>query len=105
MSLFGYPADIIHNSAILDNWNRVTGYSSIPKKAKVIEEQKLIKNEKGEDIISIAEIHLEGPQNIKTQDYFLYSNALGKEIRYDIKHIEIKKNLGTDDVRKVIVYG
>ncbi|MCU9614085.1 hypothetical protein OEV98_10990 [Caldibacillus lycopersici] len=105
MSIFGYPADIIHKSAILDEWNRVTDYNSIPKKAKVVEEQKLIKNDKGEDVISIAEIHLEGIQDIKTQDYFLYTNALGKEIRYDIKHIEIKKNIGTDDVKKVIIYG
>ncbi|MGY6765690.1 hypothetical protein ACW73O_11705 [Faecalibacterium prausnitzii] len=105
MSLFGYPADITHFSAILDSWGRVTGYNQIPKKAKVVEEQKLIKNDKGEDVISIAEIHLEGPQEIKTQDYFLYTNALGKEIRYDIKHIEIKKVLGTDEVKKVVVYG
>ncbi|WP_141432418.1 hypothetical protein [Bacillus sp. 03113] len=105
MSLFGYPANITHFSAIIDTWNRVTGYNSISKKAKVVEEQKLVKNDKGEDVVSIGEIHLEGPQVIKTQDYFLYTNALGKEILYDIKHIEIKKNMGTDDVKKVVIYG
>ncbi|KAB2335083.1 hypothetical protein [Bacillus mesophilum] len=105
MSLFGYPADVIHKSAKLDNWNRVIGYESISKKAKVVEEQKLIKNDKGEDVLSISEIHLEGPQDIKFNDYILYTNALGKENRYDIKHIEVKKNIGTDDVKKVIVYG
>ncbi|KYC94368.1 hypothetical protein B4102_3589 [Heyndrickxia sporothermodurans] len=105
MSLFGYPADIIHNVAVIDNWNRVTGYFPLPLKAKVVEEQKLIKNDKGEDVISIGEIHLEGAHEISPQDYFLYTNALGKEIRYNVKHIEIKKNLGTDDVRKVVVYG
>jgi hypothetical protein len=104
MSLFGYPADVVHQVAILDSWNRVTGYNPIPKKAKVVEEQKLIKNDKGEEVISIGEIHLEGAQDIKVQDYFLYTNALGKEIRYDIKHIEIKKLLGTDNVKMVIVY-
>lgn len=105
MSLFGYPADITHSSAVIDTWNRVTGYNSIPKKAKVVEEQKLIKNDKGEEVISIGEIHLEGTQDVKPQDYFLYTNALGKDIRYDIKHIEIKKNMGTDEVKKVIIYG
>ncbi|MFE8697978.1 hypothetical protein ACFYKT_16675 [Cytobacillus sp. FJAT-53684] len=111
MSLFGYPADIVHYSAMLDSWGRVdtqnylTGFKPIPKKVKVIEEQKLIKNDKGEEVHSIAEIHLEGTQELKMQDYFLYTNALGKEVRYDIKHIEIKKNLGTDEVKKVIVYG
>ena len=105
MSLFGYPADIVHYQAILDSWNRVTGYNQLYKKAKVVEEQKLIRNEKGEDIISVGEIHLEGVQDVKPQDYFLYTNALNIEIRYDIKHIEIKKQMGNDDVKKVIVYG
>lgn len=105
MSLFGYPAKIVHQVAIVDTWGRVSDYVPITKNAKVIEEQKLIKNDKGEDVISIAEIHLEGPQEIKTQDYFLYTNALGKEVRYNIKHIEIKKVLGTDEVKKVVVYG
>lgn len=104
MSLFGYPADIIHFQAIIDSWNRVTGYNPVSKKAKVIEEQKLIKNAEGEEVQSIAEIHLEGSHAVKTQDYFKYTNALGVDVRYDVRHIEIKKHLGTDDVKKVIVY-
>lgn len=105
MSLFGYPATIIHQVAVLDSWNRVSSYNSITKKAKVVEEQKLIKNEKGEEITSIAEIHLEGAQDVKPQDFFLYTNAFGKQVRYDIHHIEIKKQMGTDNVKKVIIYG
>lgn len=104
MSLFGYPATIIHQSAILDSWNRVTGYAPIQKKAKVVEEQKEIKNGLGEEVISIAEIHLEGYHNVSSQDYFDYLNPLGATIRYDVRHIEVKKQLGTDEVKKVIVY-
>lgn len=105
MSLFGYPADIIHNVASVDVWNRVTGYTPVSKKAKVVEEQKLIQNAEGEEVHSIAEIHLEGNHNVSTNDYFLYTNGLGQEIKYTIRHIEIKKQLGTDDVKKVIIYG
>jgi hypothetical protein len=105
MSLFGYPATVIHQQAHVDEWNRVNGYTSIPKSAKVVEEQKIVKNAKGEDIQSIAEIHLEGPQIIQDQDYFQYENAFGEVVDYYIKHIEVKKQLGTDDVKKVIVYG
>lgn len=104
MSIFGYPATITHNAAIKDNWNRVSGYSPTQKNAKVIEQQKLIKNEKGEEIQSIAEIHLEGAQSLSHQDYIEYANALGKTVRYNVKHIEIKKQLGTDEVKKVIIY-
>jgi hypothetical protein len=105
MSLFGYPATIKHFSATIDSWGRVSGYTVQSKNAKVVEEQKEIKNGKGEDIQSIAEIHLEGAQLVKGQDYFEYVNALGQTIRYDVRHIEIKKEMGTDDVKKVIVYG
>jgi hypothetical protein len=105
MSLFGYPADINHFQATLDSWNRVTGYNLLAKKAKVVEEQKLIKNDKGEEVQSIAEIHLEGAQQVSAHDYFEYVNALGQTIRYDVRHIEIKKQMGTDDVKKVIIYG
>ncbi len=118
MSLFGYPATVIHQRAIHDNWNRVTGYDPVSRNAKVVEEQKLIKNGTGEEIQSIAEIHLEGPQPVSMDDYFEYQNSLNREvrdnfehlhpleqvIRYDVKHIEIKKEMGTDDVKKVIVY-
>lgn len=105
MSIFGYPATVTHYSAQVDDWGRVTGYTPSTKSAKVVEEQKLIKNSQGEEIQSIAEIHLKGANEVTVHDYFLYTNALGKEVRYDVKHIEIKKNLGTDDVKKVVIYG
>ena len=105
MSLFGYPATVIHQQAQVDEWNRVSGYTPVQKAAKVVEEQKIVKNAKGEDIQSIAEIHLEGPQVIQDQDYFQYENAFGETVDYYIKHIEVKKQLGTDEVKKVIVYG
>jgi hypothetical protein len=105
MSLFGYPAKVKHFHAAVDAWGRPGGYIPADKSAKVIEEQKLIKNERGEDIQSIVEIHLEGPQDIGMQDYFEYINGLGKTVQYTVKHIEIKKYLGTDEVKKVIVYG
>jgi hypothetical protein len=104
MSLFGYPAVVIHYSAEIDMWGRVSSYAPTEKKAKVVEEQKEIKNAKGEEIQSIAEIHLEGPQLVRTHDYFEYTNGLGQLIRYDVRHIEIKKTMGTDEVKKVIVY-
>jgi hypothetical protein len=105
MSLFGYPASVTHYSANLDSWGRVTGYNPQQKNAKVVEEQQEIKNAQGEDIQSIAEIHLEGAQSIKGQDYFEYVNALSQTIRYEVKHIEIKKEMGTDTVKKMIIYG
>jgi hypothetical protein len=105
MSLFGYPATVIHQQAQLDEWSRVSGYTPVSKAAKVVEEQKIVKNARGEDVQSIAEIHLEGPQVIQDQDYFQYENAFGEMVDYYIKHIEVKKLLGTDNVKKVIVYG
>jgi hypothetical protein len=105
MSLFGYPATIIHQVALFDVWNRISGYDSITKNAKVVEEEKQIKNDKGEEILSIAQIHLEGSHNVKTQDYFLYTNESGEVKRYDIRHIKVKKQMGTDEVKKVIIYG
>lgn len=104
MSLFGYPATVTHYKATIDSWGRVSGYTTVAKNAKVVEEQKEIRNAKGEDIQSIAEIHLEGPQLVRTQDYFEYVNAFGQTIRYDVRHIEIKKEMGTDSVKKVIIY-
>jgi hypothetical protein len=105
MSLFGYPATVTHFTANMDSWGRVTSYTPQQKNAKVVEEQKEIKNAQGEDIQSIAEIHLEGAQSIKGQDYFEYVNGLGQNLRYEVRHIEIKKEMGTDDIKKVIVYG
>ncbi|WP_278186179.1 hypothetical protein [Bacillus timonensis] len=40
MSLFGYPAKVIHQVAVLDVWGRVSKYDSITKNAKVVEEAK-----------------------------------------------------------------
>jgi hypothetical protein len=105
MSLFGYPATIIHQKAVRDVWGRISKYDSITKSAKVVEEEKQIKNDKGEEIHSIAQIHLEGPNQVTTEDYFLYTNDLGEEKRYDVQHIKIKKQMGTDEVKKVIIYG
>jgi hypothetical protein len=104
MSLFGYPATVVHYQAQLDAWNRVSGYDPQQKAAKVVEEQKLIKNGKGEEVQSIAEIHLGGYQQLTVQDYFEYVNPIGATVRYNIRHIEVKKELGTDRVKKVIVY-
>ncbi|PKH09859.1 hypothetical protein [Planomicrobium sp. MB-3u-38] len=105
MSLFGYPADIIHKKATVDAWGRVSWFVDESKKAKVIEEQKIIKNAQGEEVQSNIEIHLEGAQKIGAADQFLYKNQMGKEITIRPLHYEIKKVLGTDDVKKVIVYG
>lgn len=105
MSLFGYPAIVKHYKANIDSWGRVNGYQApIEKAAKVIEEQKLIRNAKNEEVQSIAEIHIEGLQNIGTHDKFEYYNGLGVTVEYMVKHIEIKKTMGTDNVKKVIVY-
>lgn len=105
MSLFGYPASVIHYKAVVDEWKLVSSYQTIEKAAKVVEELKLIKNSKGEEVQSIGEIHLEGFHEVSDKDYFLYINAAKKEVRYDVKHIEYKKQLGTDQIKKVIVYG
>jgi hypothetical protein len=104
MSLFGYPASVTHFSATFDAWQRVIGYTQISKKAKVVEGQKEIKNNKSEMVQCNAEIHLEGPQKINHQDYFLYVNEFGETVRYDVMHTEIKKEMGTDKVKKVIIY-
>lgn len=105
MSLFGYPADILHKQPIVDSWGRVTGFEEVYLKAKVVEEQKLVKNSKGEDIHSIIEAHLEGSHHVTEKDEFVYIKDLGLEIDFRPQHWEIKKQLGTDDVKKVIVYG
>jgi hypothetical protein len=105
MSLFGYPATVTHYQATVDSWGRVTGFMDDSKDAKVVEEQKLIKNNKGEEITSIAEIHLEGANLVTVHDYFEYVNEFNQTIRYDVLHIEIRKDIGADDVKKVIVYG
>ena len=40
MSLFGYPATVTHYKANIDSWGRVSGYTTVAKNAKVVEEQK-----------------------------------------------------------------
>lgn len=105
MSLFGYPATVIHYHSEVDDWGRPLPPTSTARAAKVVEEQKLIKNAKGEEVQIAYEIHVEGAIPISFEDYFLYTNALGLEIRCDVAHFEVRKFIGTDEVKKVIVYG
>lgn len=105
MSLFGYPATVTHYHSELDEWGRPQPATSIQKAAKVVEEQKLIKNAHGEEVLVSGELHLEGPHVVSFDDYFEYRNAVGLSLTYEVAHIEVKKFLGTDDVKKVIVYG
>ncbi|WP_339271735.1 hypothetical protein MKY48_08675 [Paenibacillus sp. FSL W8-0187] len=105
MSLFGYPATVTHwHVGGKDDWGRPQQPISDVKAAKVVEEQRLIRNARGEEIQIAYEIHLEGPQSVTLDDYFEYENKLGMKIRCDVAHFEVKKYLGTDDVKKVIVY-
>jgi hypothetical protein len=114
MSLFGYPATVQHFKALTDEWDNVTGFEPpVTKPAKVVEKQKVIQlastskgltDSVGESIHSEAQIHLEGPQDMTMKDKFEYVNALGLTLAYYVKHIEVKKNLGTDEVKKVVVY-
>lgn len=105
MSLFGYPATVRHFHSLKDDWGRPLPPTETERAAKVIEEQKLIKNSRGEEIQVAYEIHIEGVIPISFDDYFIYKNALELEIRCEVAHYEIRKYLGTDDVKKVIVYG
>ncbi|MBO2942807.1 hypothetical protein JJQ72_02255 [Paenibacillus sp. F411] len=105
MSLFGYPATVVHWHAKMDDWGRPLPPTSAIKPAKVVEDQRLIRNARGEEIQIAYEIHLEGPQAVSFEDYFEYTNELGMLVRCDVAHIEVKKYLGTDNVKKVIIYG
>jgi hypothetical protein len=105
MSLFGYPAKVTHYHSGTDEWGRPLPPVATEKAAKVVEEQKLIRNARGEEIQVAYAIHLEGPNAISFDDYFEYVNALGVAIRCDVAHFEVKKFLGTDEVKKVIIYG
>lgn len=105
MSLFGYPATITHYHSESDDWGRPLPPTSAVKAAKVIEEQRLIKNARGEDVQIAYEIQIPGVNAIGFDDYIEYVNALGIEIRCEIAHIEIRKYIGTDDVKEVVVYG
>ncbi|WP_172369567.1 hypothetical protein [Sporosarcina jiandibaonis] len=110
MSLFGYPAAILHRKAIVDDWGRSAGFDEVPLSAKVVEEQKLIKSSKvenvqGEMVHSSIEVHLEGPHLVTMLDEFVYVTNLAQVIKFRPVHFEVKKHIGTDDVKKVIVYG
>ncbi|XKH51318.1 hypothetical protein LG275_03735 [Chryseomicrobium palamuruense] len=105
MSLFGYPATILHKSAQPDDWGRVVLFDDNVRKCKVIEEQKLIRNSKGEEVQSAYEIHLEGNIPITFQDVFVYRQYEEQEITLRPLHILKRKNLGTDITKKVIIYG
>jgi len=105
MSLFGYPAKVTHYHSGTDEWGRPLPPVATDKAAKVVEEQKLIRNARGEEIQVAYAIHLEGPNAISFDDYFEYVNALGETITIHVRHFEIRKFIGTDDVKKVVVYG
>ncbi|WP_020615744.1 hypothetical protein [Paenibacillus daejeonensis] len=104
MSLFGYPGRVTHYHHAKDDWGRPLPPTTRVLDAKVVEEQKIIKNARGEEVQVNGEIHLEGAHPISFDDYFMYLNAIGAEVRYDVEHYEIRKFIGTDDVKKVIVY-
>lgn len=105
MSIFGYPATVTHFHSETDDWGRPLPPVETEKSAKVEEEQRLIKNAKGEEVQIAYTIHIEGVVAVGMDDYFIYINALGLEIRCDVAHYEVRKFLGTDDVKKVIIYG
>jgi hypothetical protein len=105
MSLFGYPATVSHHHSELDDWGRPLPPTETARAAKVVEEQRLIRNARGEEVQIAYTVHIEGAVPIGFDDYFLYTDQLGAEIRVDVAHYEIRKFLGTDDVKKVIVYG
>lgn len=105
MSIFGYPATVTHFHSEVDDWGRPLPPVETEKSAKVEEEQRLIKNAKGEEVQIAYTIHIEGVVAVGMDDYFEYTNAVGIKVRCDVAHIEVRKHLGTDDVKKVIVYG
>ncbi|CAM3706291.1 hypothetical protein COLU111180_04110 [Cohnella lubricantis] len=105
MSIFGYPAKVTHYHSEVDDWGRPLPPTATEKRAKVVEEQRLIKNAKGEDVQIAYAISLEGVNAVGFDDYIEYVNALGITIRCEVAHIEVRKNLGTDDVKEVVVYG
>lgn len=105
MSLFGYPAMVRHHHSELDDWGRPLPPIETPRAAKVVEEQRLVKNARGEEIQIAYTIHIEGAVRLGFDDYFLYVDQLGTEIRVDVAHYEVRKFLGTDICKKVIVYG
>ncbi|WP_339816786.1 hypothetical protein MKZ15_15395 [Paenibacillus sp. FSL R7-0216] len=105
MSLFGYPAKVVHWHSEVDDWGRPLPPTPTDKSAKVVEEQRLIRNSRGEDVQIAYTIFLPGLNAVGFDDYIVYANKLGVTIRCDIAHIEVRKYLGTDDVKEVVVYG
>ncbi|MDU0332079.1 hypothetical protein RW092_18035 [Paenibacillus sp. 3LSP] len=105
MSLFGYPAKVVHWHSEVDDWGRPLSPTPTEKSAKVVEEQRLIRNGRGEEVQIAYTIYLEGVNTVGFDDYIEYVNAVGVKIRCDIAHIEVRKYLGTDDVKEVVVYG
>ncbi|QSF42662.1 hypothetical protein JRJ22_15195 [Paenibacillus tianjinensis] len=105
MSLFGYPATVTHYHPGVDEWGRPIPADPVVKDAKVVEEQKLVKNARGEDIQVAYTVYLEGVNAVGMDDWLMYTNALDIEIRIEVKHYEIRKYLGTDDVKEVVLYG
>jgi hypothetical protein len=105
MSLFGYPATVTHFHSGKDDWGFPLPPTSADKKAKVVEEQQMILNGKGEQVQIAYEIHLEGANAVDFDDYFVYTNSLGTEIRIECAHFEVKKFLGTEVVKKVVIFG
>ncbi|WP_232380854.1 hypothetical protein [Paenibacillus tianjinensis] len=89
----------------MDEWGRPIPADPVVKDAKVVEEQKLVKNARGEDIQVAYTVYLEGVNAVGMDDWLMYTNALDIEIRIEVKHYEIRKYLGTDDVKEVVLYG
>jgi hypothetical protein len=105
MSIFGYPAKVVHWHSVKDDWGRPLPPTPTEKSAKVVEEQRLIRNARGEEVQIAYTIFLPGLNAVGFDDYIVYVNKLGVTIRCDIAHIEVRKYLGTDDVKEVVVYG
>ncbi|MDT3426069.1 hypothetical protein J2Z22_001589 [Paenibacillus forsythiae] len=105
MSLFGYPATAQHYHPGVDEWGRPLSAEPVEKAAKVVEEQRLIRNAQGEEITVAYTVFLEGVNAVGFDDWLIYTNAIGTEVRIDVRHYEIRKYLGTDEVKEVVIYG
>ncbi len=105
MSLFGYPATIVHVQASKDDWGRPIMLPPVVRDAKVIEEQKRIRTANGEEVTISYEVHIEGDVAVSLDDQINYKYQTTEQISFRVRHFEKKKFLGTDDVKKVIVYG
>lgn len=104
MSLFGYPASVTLFHSEKDDWGRPLPPIQTEYNAKVVEEQKVIANFRGEEVQITGEVHIEGSIALGFDDYIEYVNVLGVTLHYDVAHYEVKKYLGTDIVKKVIIF-